>query len=70
MTPTETACDIKFDYQEYTVKIAIGTRSDFDTTASKFEAVVNFDEFNSAATGATEIGIMAAFVTGVVSLAF
>lgn len=69
MTPTEKACDISFDYQEYDIKIAIGTRDDFDGTASKFSATVNFDQFN-AQTGATSVSMMAAFLAGVTALAF
>lgn len=43
MEPTETICDIKFDYIEYPIKILIGKYNE-DANKVKFEETVNFDK--------------------------
>ena len=70
MTPSETVCDLKFEYYKYPMKIIIGKLAETADKVKFSEASVDFDKLRSA-TGAHAFDLtLGAFVAGIVAFAF
>ena len=70
MTPSETVCDLKFEYYKYPMKIIIGKKAETADKVKFSETAVDFDKLRSA-TGAHAFSLtLGAFVAGIVTFAF
>jgi len=69
MTPSETICDLTFDYFEYTIKIMIGKNGE-TADKVKFNEKVDFDKLRSTSGAYAYSLTLGAFVSGLLAFAF